>query len=119
HRDYAPFRNAKLTSLETVGDEVRLSYDTEVGRGKISQHFIDNDNTDMNSMKLGYQYPYQWSNTDEKIKHYCFVLPIDERTTRAFFLFYFDAFVVPFTKVKIPRRLTRPFLKISNRLLVR
>jgi hypothetical protein len=119
HRDYAPFTGAKLTSLETVGDEVRLTYDTKVGRGKISQHFIDNDNTDMNSMKLGYQYPYQWSNTDEKIKHYCFVLPVDERTTRAFFLFYFDSFIVPFTKVKIPRRLTKPFLKISNRLLVR
>jgi hypothetical protein len=69
-------------------------------------------------MKLCYEYPYQWSNTDDKIKHWCFVLPIDARTTRTFFLFYFDSFVVPFTKVRIPRRLMRPFLRLSNRLLV-
>ena len=43
-------------------------------------------------MELCYEYPYQWSNTDGKIKHWCFVLPIDGTTTRAFFLFYFDSF---------------------------
>lgn len=119
HRKYAPFRNARLTKLETVGDCVRLAYDTEVGRGKISGLFVDRENIDTNSMELAYQYPYQWSNTDDKIKHWLFVLPIDERTTRAFFLFYFDHFVVPFTRLKIPRRLMRPFLRLSNALLVR
>jgi len=119
HRDYAPFTGAKLTKLETVGDQVLLSYDTKVGRGKISGRFIDRADVDMNSMQLGYQYPYQWSNTDDKIKHWCFVLPVDERTTRTFFLFYFASFVVPFTKVKLPKRLMRPFLEISNHLLVR
>ena len=119
HRDYAPFTGAKLTQLETVGDAVHLAYDTKVGGGKISGLFVDRERVDTSSMKLCYQYPYQWSDTDGKIKHWCFVLPIDERTTRTFFLFYFDSFVVPFTKVRIPRRLMRPFLRLSNRMLVR
>ncbi|MDQ3034464.1 MAG: Rieske 2Fe-2S domain-containing protein [Myxococcota bacterium] len=119
HRKYAPFNDAKLTRLETVGDSVELSYDTKVGRGKISSLFVDRGEIDCESMELAYQYPYQWSNTDNKIKHWLFVLPIDEKNTRGFFLFYFDHFVVPFTKVKIPRRMMRPFLRISNKLLIR
>ncbi|HJL16126.1 MAG TPA: Rieske 2Fe-2S domain-containing protein [Sandaracinaceae bacterium LLY-WYZ-13_1] len=119
HRKYAPFTDAKLTRLETVGDSVELSYDTKVGRGKISGLFVDRESVDTNSMDLAYEYPYQWSNTDDKIKHWLFVLPIDEHTTRAFFLFYFDSFVVPFTKVRIPKRLMKPFLRISNELLVK
>lgn len=119
HRKYAPFSDAVLTKLETVGDSVQLAYDTKVGRGKISGLFVDRADIDTNAMELAYEYPYQWSNTDGKIKHWLFVLPIDEQTTKTFFLFYFDHFVVPFTKVKIPRRLMRPFLGISNKLLVR
>ena len=119
HRKYAPFNDAKLTRLETVGDTVEVAYDTKVGRGKISGLFVDRGSIDTESMELAYQYPYQWSNTDNKIKHWLFVLPVDETHTRGFFLFYFDHFVVPFTKVKIPRRLMRPFLRISNKLLIR
>ena len=46
-------------------------------------------------MDLCYEYPYQWSNTGGKIKHWCFFLPIDARTTRVFFLFYFESFKIP------------------------
>ncbi len=119
HRKYKPFTDAVLTKLETVGDVVELSYDTKVGGGTISSRFVDKENVDTNAMTLAFEYPYQRSSTDGKIKHWCFVLPIDERTTRAFFLFYFDCFVVPFTKVKIPRRVMKPFLKISNELLIK
>jgi phenylpropionate dioxygenase-like ring-hydroxylating dioxygenase large terminal subunit len=119
HRRFKPFSGAKLTNLETRGDKVFLSYDTKVGHGKISGLFVDRKAIDTNSMELCYDYPYQWSNTDDKIKHWCFVLPIDERTTRVFFLFYFDHFKIPFTPFHIPRRLVTPFLKISNRLLIR
>ncbi len=118
HRKYKPFSGSKLKELETRDDKVFLSYDTKVGHGKISGLFVDREDIDTNYMELCYDYPYQWSNTDGKIKHWCFVLPIDERTTRVFFLFYFDHFVVPFTSVRIPRRLLTPFLKISNKLLI-
>jgi phenylpropionate dioxygenase-like ring-hydroxylating dioxygenase large terminal subunit len=119
HRKYKPFSDAKLKTLETKNDKVYLSYDTKVGRGKISGLFVDRKSVDTNAMELCYDYPYQWSNTDDQIKHWCFVLPIDERTTRTFFLFYFAHFKVPFTPVHIPRRVLVPFLKISNELLIK
>ena len=119
HRRFKPFTDAVLTRLETVGDVVELCYDTKVGGGSISSRFVDKKNIDMNAMTLAFDYPYQRSDTDGKIKHWCFILPIDETTTRTFFLFYFDSFIVPFTKVKIPRRLMKPFLKISNELLIK
>jgi phenylpropionate dioxygenase-like ring-hydroxylating dioxygenase large terminal subunit len=118
HRKYKPFSESKLTSCETIGDTVHLSYDTKVGRGAISKHFVD-QKINTNAMKLAYQYPYQWSNTDEKIRDFCFVLPIDERTTRSFFLFYFDHFMVPFTPLTIPHKLMKPFLSVSNELMIK
>jgi hypothetical protein len=120
HRKYQPFSNdSKLTRLETEDDRVSLSYDTKVGYGKISGLFVDRKRVDTNAMDLCYEYPYQWSNTDDQIKHWLFVLPIDARTTRTFFLFYFKEFKVPGLPFHIPRRVMTPFLKASNKLLIR
>jgi len=119
HRKYRPFANAKLTRCEASGDRVFVEYDTEVGTGRISGLFVDRKRVDTNHMELCYDYPYQWSNTGGRIKHWCFVLPIDERTTRVFFLFYFDALKIPFTPWRIPRVLMTPFLKVANRTLIR
>jgi phenylpropionate dioxygenase-like ring-hydroxylating dioxygenase large terminal subunit len=110
HRKYKPFWNAKLTKLETVGDTVELEYDTMVGAGGLAGAFVNRQNADTNHMKLAYEYPYQRSNTDEHIKHWCFVLPIDEQTTRAVFLFYFahDLIKIPgFGSVRLPGWLLR------------
>ncbi len=76
HRVRKPFTHAELTNLATDGDQVSLAYDTQVGQGPISKFFVNRKTTNTNAMKLGYAYPYQWSSTDEKIKHWCFVLPI-------------------------------------------
>ena len=118
HRKYRPFEDAILTNYETIGDDVHLAYDTKVGRGRISGLFVDHDNIDTDAMNLCFQYPYQWSNTDDAIKHWLFVLPIDERTTRAFFLFYFKSLKIPYTPIKFPRFLMNVVLKISNRVLI-
>ncbi|MCP6760145.1 MAG: aromatic ring-hydroxylating dioxygenase subunit alpha [Fischerella sp. CENA71] len=119
HRKYRPFVDAKLTKCETVSDRVFVSYDTQVGTGLISGLFVDRQRVNTNSMELCYEYPYQWSNTDGKIKHWCFILPINERTTRTFFLFYFDALRIPFTKVRIPQWLMTFVLRIANLLLIK
>ncbi|MBC6423044.1 MAG: aromatic ring-hydroxylating dioxygenase subunit alpha [Hormoscilla sp. SP12CHS1] len=119
HRQYRPFTDAKLTKCEEKGDRVFVSYDTKVGTGKVYGLFVDRKRVNTNSMKLCYEYPYQWSNTDSKIKHWCFILPIDERTTRTFFLFYFDALKIPFTQVRIPQWLMTLALKIANPLLIK
>jgi phenylpropionate dioxygenase-like ring-hydroxylating dioxygenase large terminal subunit len=89
HRKYKPFWDAKLTKLESKGDQVELEYDTVVGGGGVTAHFVNRTNANTNRIKLGYEYPYQRSQTDEHIKHWCFILPIDENTTRTIFLFYF------------------------------
>jgi phenylpropionate dioxygenase-like ring-hydroxylating dioxygenase large terminal subunit len=119
HRKYKPFYDAKLTRCEMVGDAVHVSYDTKVGGGEITRHFIDRRQIDTNAMDLCYQYPYQWSNTDGKIKHWCFVLPIDERTSRAFFLFYFDSFKVPFLPLHFPRRVMNLIIHFANLFHIR
>ncbi|MFO0611258.1 MAG: Rieske 2Fe-2S domain-containing protein [Polyangiaceae bacterium] len=118
HRRYKPFTNAKLTSLKTEGDIVSLSYDTAVGGGKLTSLFMDKKNVGMDSIELAYEYPYQRSNTNDYIKHWCLVLPEDERTTKVFFLFYFKSFNVPFTSLKFPRRLMEPIIKMANRMHV-
>lgn len=118
HRKYRPFQDADLISYETVGDNVHLAYDTKVGRGRISGLFVEHDKINTNHMKLCFEYPYQWSNTDEKIKHWLFVLPIDERTTRVFFLFYFKSLKIPLLPVRIPRFAMTAVMKVSNRMLI-
>jgi hypothetical protein len=121
HRKSRPFTDAKLTKLEAVGDEVRLSYETQVGTGRISGLFVDRSKTNTNSMDLAYAYPYQWSNTDGKIKHWLFVLPIDERTTRAFFVFYFhpETLKVPLLPITLPKPVLHAVMRIAKEVLVR
>jgi phenylpropionate dioxygenase-like ring-hydroxylating dioxygenase large terminal subunit len=118
HRKYEPFKDPKLTKLDVDGDKVLVEYDTKVAAGKFYSHFVPRDKADTGHMKLGYEYPHQWSNTDGWIKHWCLVLPIDERTTRAFFLFYYKQLKVPLLPVAIPRWLMTPLLKAGNRLLM-
>ena len=121
HRKWEPFKNPSLTRLETdeVNGRVHVEYDTEVGAGKIFSRFIPRSEANTNHMKLCYAYPHQWSNTDDWIKHWCLVLPIDERTTRAFFLFYYKQLKIPGLPLAIPRQLMTPLLKIANRMMMR
>ncbi|MCG8591736.1 MAG: aromatic ring-hydroxylating dioxygenase subunit alpha [Proteobacteria bacterium] len=119
HRKYRPFTDAVLTRCEAKDDRVYVAYDTHVGGGRISQHFVDRKQVDTSQIELCYEYPYQWSDTDGQIKHWLFVRPVDERTTAAFFLFYFKSFKVPGSRVRIPRSLMTPLLHVANRLMVK
>ncbi|MCY4260829.1 MAG: Rieske 2Fe-2S domain-containing protein [Rhodobacteraceae bacterium] len=118
HRKYKPFEDATLKNFEIVGDNVHLSYDTLVGRGAISGKFVDHKKLNTNHMKLCYEYPYQWSNTDDVIKHYLFVLPINERKSRVFFLFYFKSLKIPIVPIRIPRSAMTLVMRIANRMLI-
>jgi phenylpropionate dioxygenase-like ring-hydroxylating dioxygenase large terminal subunit len=117
HRKYKPFEDSRLVRCEASPDRVSVTYDTKLGGGRISRRFVNRAQINTNSIDLCYEYPYQWSDTDGKIKHWCFLTPIDERTTRVFFLFYFEALHVPFTPWRIPRFLMTPLLRITNRVL--
>jgi hypothetical protein len=119
HRKYKPFWDAKLTSLEPKGDKVFLTYDTTIGGGSITRHFIDRTRVDTSAIELCYDYPYQRSSTDGQIKHWLSVLPIDQRTSKMFFLFYFRSFKVPFLPMRFPRRLMDPILRVANELHIK
>ena len=121
HRKYQPFTDAKLTDCRTEGDRVFVEYDAKIGQGPIYTRLVNHEGMNSNHMELCYEYPFQWSNTDDRIKHHCFILPIDRTTTRAFFLFYYDprTFKVPFVPVTLPKKLLRSLLKAGNTLLVR
>jgi hypothetical protein len=118
HRKYKPFWDAKMTRCEAAGDRVYVSYDTEVGGGNIFRRFVDRKKVNANHIDLCYEYPYQWSNTDDKIKDWCFVLPMDENTSHAFFIFYFKTLRVPFLPLSIPPWLLDGVLKIAKKVLV-
>lgn len=119
HRKYQPFTKSTLTRLEARDDKVYVSYRTKVGGSRLAKLFLD-DRVDRSSIDLCYDYPYQWSVTGGKIKHWCFVLPIDESRSRCFFLFMFDADVyrVPFLPVHIKGRLLDLFLRMARRTYI-
>jgi len=119
HRNYRPFSDAKLNYCEPQDGRVRLGYDVLVGDGRFSRHFVDRTKVNVNKMELCFDYPHQWSNTDNRIKHWCFVLPMDARVTRVFFLFYFESLRIPLTRISIPRALMVPLLAVANRLMIK
>lgn len=118
HRKYKPFTDAKLLHHETVGDRVHMSYEAKIGRGQVTGKFVDHDRLDTNHMDLCYEYPYQWSNTDDEIKHWLFVLPVDERTSHTFFIFYFKALKIPFLPVPLRGRALQLVLDAFKRLSI-
>ncbi len=118
HRRYKPFDKADLLQLETRGDNVHMTYESRVGRGRISSRFVDHGRLDTDHIDLCYEYPYQWSNTSDEIKHWLFVLPIDEQTTRTFFIFYFKSFKVPSLPIRLPRPVMKAVLKIADRTMI-
>jgi hypothetical protein len=85
--------------------------------GRISGIFVDRNRVNTRSIELCYEYPYQWTNTGDSIKNWSFMLPINERNTRVFFLFYFDALKIPLISMKTPKWLTQLVLNIAKPLV--
>jgi phenylpropionate dioxygenase-like ring-hydroxylating dioxygenase large terminal subunit len=117
HRKYRPFIDAKLTRHEADDDKVYLTYNTYMAGGRISGLFVDRNRVNTRSIELCYEYPYQWTNTGDSIKNWSFMLPVNERTTRVFFLFYFDALTIPLLSIKTPKWLTQLVLNIAKFLV--
>ena len=118
HRRHQLFDGADLTRCETVDNKVHVAYDSKVGRGRVSSRFVEHDRINTGHIELCLEYPYQWSNIDDAIKHWLFVIPLNERTTRVFFLFYFKSLKLPLLPIRIPRVAMSAAMKISNRYLI-
>jgi phenylpropionate dioxygenase-like ring-hydroxylating dioxygenase large terminal subunit len=119
HRKWRPFEGDDLLGLEESGDQVLLQYNSKIAAAKIMNLVIDRKKHAGTSHYSCYEYPYQWSNTEEFVKHWLFLLPIDERTTRVFFLFYYRDFKVPLLPLKMPQRLMTPMIKLGHQYMVR
>src|SRR5262249_30805108 len=57
HRKYRPFTDAKLVRCETEGDQVFVSYDAKIGRGRFSGLFVDRKRVNTDFIELGHAYP--------------------------------------------------------------
>jgi phenylpropionate dioxygenase-like ring-hydroxylating dioxygenase large terminal subunit len=119
HRDLEPFKNPRLRFFETKGDRVHMAYETDVGGGRLLSLFVPREELSNNDIELCYEYPYHWSNSGDIIRHFMLTLPIDERTTRFFFLLYYKKLRIPGTRRAAPRFLMEQFLKIGNKTVVK
>ena len=82
------------------------------------KHLLDRNRPGVDDLDLCFEYPYQWGNSGGTVKHYVFLLPLDERTTRVFFLFYFNHVKVPFTPFYFPPRLMQLLVSILTPLFI-
>lgn len=88
HRKYQPFHGTELLRCEEIGDRVELEYNSKIGAGRLQDMFIDRGTTACDHMLACYDYPYHWSNTQDRIKHFLFTLPMDQDQNRHIFIFY-------------------------------
>jgi phenylpropionate dioxygenase-like ring-hydroxylating dioxygenase large terminal subunit len=88
HRKYQPFAGTDLLRCEEIGDRVELEYKSKIAAGRLQDLFINRSEAGCDHMLACYDYPYHWSNTDDRIKHFLFTLPIDDTHNRHFFIFY-------------------------------
>lgn len=118
HRRKQPFTDPKLREYRREGDTVRVFYDTSFAHSTIAKLASENRGQDLDEIELWYQYPYQGSNIAGKYLHWLFMLPVDERTTRCFFLFLFGPIEIPLIRKNVPDVLKRPVLHLANRLYI-
>lgn len=119
HRKWKPFEGDELLGMDEQDERVLVHYNSKIAAARIMDMLIDRKAHAGNSHTSCYEYPYQWSNTEEFVKHWLFLLPIDERTTRVFFLFYYRDFKLPLLPFKVPERLMTPLIRLGHQLLVR
>jgi len=119
HRKWRPFEGDQLLDMEEGEDRVLLQYNSKIAASRLMDLVIDRKAHAGTSHYSCYEYPYQWSNTEEFVKHWMLVLPQDERTTRVFFLFYYRDFKLPLLPIKMPSKLMLPFIKFGHKHLVR
>jgi len=118
HRHKQPFVDPTLSEYTREGDTINVTYKTSFAKSMIAKLASENGGKGLDRIKLWYQYPYQGSDILGKYLHWLFMLPIDERTTRCFFVFLFGPIEIPLVRWTIPRALKPLALKLANLLYV-
>ncbi len=118
HRDYRPFTDPHLRDYYRQEDTITMEYDTDLSQSQVVKVAGEKQGKEFDNMTLWYQYPYQASNIADKYLHWLFMVPIDEKTTRCFFVFLFGALEIPLIRVQIPQSVRWPLLKLINKFYV-
>ncbi len=116
HRKFKPFEGTEVLRCEEVGDRVEIEYKSKIAAGRLQNLFIDRSASDCDHMLACFDYPYHWSNTDDRIKHFLFTLPQDDSHNRHIFIFYVrpDIIRLPFLGAKLPYRLVSAMMKAQR-----
>jgi nitrite reductase/ring-hydroxylating ferredoxin subunit len=116
HRKYQPFAGTDLLRCEEIGDRVELEYKSRIAAGRLQNMFINRSESDCDHMLACYDYPYHWSNTDDRIKHFLFTLPIDENKNRHIFIFYVrhDTIKLPLIGPRLPHWFVSRMMKAQR-----
>ena len=121
HRKFKPFEGMNLIRLEEIGDRVELEYESKIAAGFWQDMFINRSESDCDRMTACYDYPYHWSNTDGRIKHFLFTLPVSDDSNRHIFIFYLSPDIVqlPGVNLTLPLGLSRFALKMAHRFILK
>ncbi|MCH9687716.1 MAG: Rieske 2Fe-2S domain-containing protein [Deltaproteobacteria bacterium] len=115
HRKFQPFDGTDLLRIEEIGDRVELEYKSKIGAGRLQDMFIDRGDEGCDHMLACFDYPYHWSNTQDRIKHFLFTLPMDESTNRHFFIFYLRPGAIRLPGLgAVPRWLADKMMKMTR-----
>jgi 4beta-methylsterol monooxygenase len=112
HRRFASFHPGRLLQCEAQPDRVLMRYEARVG--PLVRHRVP-----PSPMTIGYEYPYhwatfEWSGIRGRIKYWTFLLPMDERTTRVFFVMMYDTLRVAALPVPLSHRTVRWLLRAAQ-----
>ena len=118
HRKYKPFTDPHLLDHYRKDDIITMEYKTDLSKSQVVKAAGKNQGKDFEKMTLWYHYPYQASNIADTYLHWLYMLPIDEKTTRCFFLFLFGSFEIPYIKLKIPRIAHGPLIRMINKFYI-
>ncbi len=116
HRKFQPFEGTDLLRCETIGDRVELEYRSKIAAGAMQDMFIDRSESGADHMLACYDYPYHWSNTENRIKHFLFTLPKDEKTNRHIFIFYLHpkAIKLPLLGPRLPHWVMQKMMRMTR-----
>ena len=118
HRDLRPFTDPHLREYYRKEDTITMEYDTDLSQSQVVKVAGEKQGKEFDRMTLWYDYPYQASNISDKYLHWLFMVPVDEKTTRCFFVFLFGSLEIPLIRMQIPRFLRIPLIKLINKFYV-
>lgn len=118
HRKKRPFTDPHLIGHKREGDTITMEYKTDLSQSRVVKVAGEKQGKGFDRMTLWYKYPYQASNISDKYLHWLFMVPIDEKTTRCFFIFLFGSLEVPVIRRQIPRFLRKPLIYLINKFYV-